>query len=251
MGVHKTEKPIFPKEFIWPAKMIPIATDTLGTLAAFPQDVAQASPDPAVKRRKRPLMAVFEILKPSLKRAIHGRRNSGQTCAVTAPGMGTNGIFEPPQALLAGPPCALLEAVSEEVKSLTRKCGIYHAGLLGMQDQTPFRNRLLHLVQGFRCLRFVSTHNDKIVGISDHLKTCRLHRSIDGMEVEVGQQGTNHCALGRSCFGRPPAQPLHDVLTEKSLDRLKQAAIGNMPANFQNRFTSRKASLLPLFGLKP
>ena len=93
MGVHKTEKPIFPKEFIWPAKMIHIATDTLGTLAAFPQDAAQASPDPAVKRRKRPLMAVFEILKPSLKRAIHVHRNSGQTCAVTAPGMGTNGIF--------------------------------------------------------------------------------------------------------------------------------------------------------------
>jgi hypothetical protein len=62
--------------------MIHIATDTLGTLAAFPQDAAQATPDPAVKRRKRPLMAVFEILKPSLKRTVHLRRNSGQTCAV-------------------------------------------------------------------------------------------------------------------------------------------------------------------------
>ena len=236
MGIHKTEKPMFPKEFIWPAKMIHIATDTLRTLAAFPQDAAQATPDPAVKRRKRPLMAVFEILKPSLKRAIHLRRNGGQTCTVTAPGMGTNGVFELPQTLLAGPPCASLEVVSEEVKSLTRKCGIYHAGLLRMQDQTPFRNQLLHLVQGIICLRFVSTHNDKIVGISDHLKTRRLHRRIDGMEVEVGQQGTDHCALGCSCFGRPPGQPFHDVLTEISFDQLKQASIGNIPADFLHKF---------------
>ena len=48
MGVHKTEKPIFPKEFIWPAKMIHIATDTLGPLAAFPQNAAQTASDPAI-----------------------------------------------------------------------------------------------------------------------------------------------------------------------------------------------------------
>ena len=47
-----------------------------------------------------------------------------------------------------------------------------------------------------RFLRFISTHNDKIIGISDHLKTRRLHRRIDGMEVEVGQQGTDHCSFG-------------------------------------------------------
>ena len=51
MGIHKIEKPIFLKEFVWPAKMIHIATDTLGTLTAFPQDAAQASSDPAIKRR--------------------------------------------------------------------------------------------------------------------------------------------------------------------------------------------------------
>src|SRR5512143_3271888 len=236
MGTHKTEKPMFPKEFIWPANMIDIATDTLRTLAAFPQDAAQAPPDPAVKRRKRPLMAVFEILKPPLKRTIHVHRNGGQTCAVTTPGLGTNGLFELPQTLLAGPPCASLEVVAEEVKSLTRKGGIYHAGLLRMQDQTPFRNQLLHLVQGFICLRFISTHNDKVIGISYHLKTRRLHRFIDGMKVEVGQQGADHCTLGCPCFGRPPRQPLHDVLTEISFDQLKQAPIGHMPANFLHQF---------------
>ena len=207
MGIHKTEKPIFLKELIWPAKMIHIATDTLRTFAAFPQDAAQATSDPAVKRRERPLMAVFEILKPSLKRAIHVHRNSGQTCAVTASGLGTNGIFELLQTLLAGPPCASLKVVSEEVKSLTRKGGIHNAGLLRMQDQPPFRNQLLHLVQGIVCLRFITTHNDKIIGISDHLKTRRPHRLINGMEVEVGQQGTDNGALGRTLLRRPPGQP--------------------------------------------
>jgi alanyl-tRNA synthetase len=136
MGIHKTEKPIFPKEFIWPAKMIHIATDTLGPLAALPQNAAQATSDPAIKRRKRPLMAVLEILKPSPKCAIYVRRNSCQTVAAAATGLGTNGVFELSQALLTGPTCASLEVIPEEVKSLTRKGGIYNAGLLWMQDQS-------------------------------------------------------------------------------------------------------------------
>ena len=162
MGLHKTEKPMFPKEFIWPAKMIHIATDTLKPLTALSQYAAQATSDPSVECRKRPLIAVFEILKPALKRAIHVHRNDGQTLAVATPGMGTNGVFEFPQTLLAGPPCAPFEVIAEKVKSLTWKCCIYHAGLLGMQCKTPFRDQLLHLVQGLACLRFVTAHNDKV-----------------------------------------------------------------------------------------
>ena len=149
MGLHKTEKPMFPKEFIWPTKMIHIATNTLSPLTALSQYAAQATSDPSVECRKRPLIAVFEILKPALKRAIHVRRDIGQTLAVTTPGLGTNGVFEFPQTLLAGPPCATFEVIAEEVKSLTRKRCIHHAGLLGMQNKTPFRDQLLHLVQGF------------------------------------------------------------------------------------------------------
>lgn len=62
MGIHNTEKPMFPTEFIWPTKMSHIATDVRRTLSVFPQYAAQASPDPSVKRRKCPIMAVFEIL---------------------------------------------------------------------------------------------------------------------------------------------------------------------------------------------
>lgn len=215
MGIHKTEKPIFPKEFIWPAKMIPIATDTLRPFTAFPQDAAQSTSDPAIKQRKRPLLAMLEILKPSLKRPIYLRCNSEQTVAVAASGLGTNGVFELLQTLLTGPSCASFEVVAEEVKSLTRKGGIYHTGLLWMQDQPPFHNQLLHLVQGFGCFRFITTHNDKVIGIANHLKTRRLHRLINGMEVEVGQQGTDHGALGCSRFRRPPGQSLQDILIEK------------------------------------
>src|SRR3990172_3998877 len=236
MGIHKTEKPIFQKEFIWPAKMIQITTDTFRTLAAFPQDAAQATSDPAVKRWKRPLMAMLEILKPSLKCAIYLRRNSGQTLAVAASGLGTNGVFELLQTLLTGPTCASFEVVAEEVKSLTRKGGIHQAGLLWMQDQPPFRNQLLHQVQGLRCLRLITTHNDKVIGISNHLNPRHLHRLINGMEVEVSQQGNDDSALGCPLLWRPPGQPLHDVLTEKSFDQLKQTSIGNIPADFLHQF---------------
>ena len=132
MGFHKTEKPMFPKEFVWPAKMIHIATDTLGTLVAVPQYAAQTTSDPSVKCWKRLLIAVFEILKPTLKRAIHVLRNSGQTLAVAPPSLGTNGVFELPQTLLARPPCGAFEMIAKELKSPTRKCCIHYAGLLRM-----------------------------------------------------------------------------------------------------------------------
>jgi len=235
MGLHKTEKPMFPKEFIWPTKMIHIATDTLRPLTALSQYAAQATSDPSVECRKRPLIAVFEILKPALKRAIHVRRDIGQTLAVATPGMGTNGVFEFPQTFLAGPPCATFEVIAEKVKSLTRKCCIYHAGLLGMQYKTSFRDQLLHLVQGLACLCFVTAHNDKIIGISDHLKICRLHRLINGMEVKVGQQGADDGSLRGSLLGSPSGQSFKDVLTKKLFDQGKQSSVGNMPANFSHQ----------------
>ena len=235
MGLHKTEKPMFPKEFIWPAKMIHIATDTLRPFAAFPQYAAQSPPNPSVERRIRPLMAMFEILKPSLKRTIHICRNNGQPITVGATGVGTDDVLELPQALLARPTCASFEVVSEEVKPLTRHSGIHHAGLLGVQYKTPSCNQLMHLVQGIIRLRLVTAHDDKVVGISDHLKTRRLHRFIDGMEVEVGQQGADDGALGCSLLRRPSGQPFQDVLTEKSLDQLQQASIGDIPADFPHQ----------------
>ncbi len=69
MGFHKTKLPMFPKELIWPAEMIPFATDSLSPFA-FPQNAAQTGSDPAVKDRKRPLMAMFEVFKPSLKHSF-------------------------------------------------------------------------------------------------------------------------------------------------------------------------------------
>jgi len=132
MGLHKTEQPMFPKEFVWPTKMIHIATDTRGTLVAVPQYAPQTTSDPAIKCWKRLLIAVFEILKPTLKRAIHVRRNSGQTVAVATPSVGTNGVFELPQTLLTGAPCAAFEMIAKEVKSLTRNCCIHYTGLLVM-----------------------------------------------------------------------------------------------------------------------
>jgi hypothetical protein len=66
MGVLKTEKDwFFSKEFIRPAKMIHIAAFAPCTLAALSQNTAQTTSYPAIKRRKCPLMAMLEILKPS------------------------------------------------------------------------------------------------------------------------------------------------------------------------------------------
>src|SRR4030042_3926576 len=232
MGIQKRKQPKLLKEFIWPAKMIHIATDALRPLAAFPQYAAQASPGPAVKRRKRPLMAMFEIFKPSLKRSIHIRRDSGQTVAIAAPGLGTDGVFELLQTLLAGPPCASLKVVSEEVEAVTRKGGIHHAGLLRVQDKTPFRDQLLHLVQSVTRLRLVTTHNDKVIGVSDHLIARRLHRHIHRMEVEVRQKRAYDCSLWRSLLGSPCGQTLHDVLTEETLNQGQHAPISNIPTQF-------------------
>ncbi len=66
MDILKTEQPMFPKELTWPADMIRFGTDTLSSFAPFPQNAPHAASDPTVENRKRPLMAMFEILRPSL-----------------------------------------------------------------------------------------------------------------------------------------------------------------------------------------
>lgn len=105
MGVLKIKQPKLLKEFIWPTKMIRLTTDTFGPFAAFPQDAAQAASDPTVQHRKRPLMAMLEILKPSFKRSIHVHRDDGKTITVAASGLGSDGVFEFLQTLLTRPPC--------------------------------------------------------------------------------------------------------------------------------------------------
>jgi len=88
MGVLKTKQPKLLKEFIWPAKMIHITTDTFSPFALFPQDAAQSLPDPSVQPRKRPLVTVFVIFKPAFQCLVQFGCNIRQTVAIAAPGMG-------------------------------------------------------------------------------------------------------------------------------------------------------------------
>ena len=151
-------------------------------------------------------MAMFEILKPSLKRTIHVRRNYGQTIAVAASRLGTDSVFEFLQTLLTGPTRASFEMVSEKVKSLSRQSRVHQAGLLGVQYKTSFRDQLLYLMQGLIRLRFITTHDDEIIRIPNHPETCRLHCFIDRMKVEVGQQWANDRSLRGSFLGTPSGQ---------------------------------------------
>jgi len=241
MGILKTKQPKLLKEFIRPAKMIHFATDPFDPFAAFPQDAAQSASNPTIQYRKRPLVAVLEILKPAFQSPVQMGCDIGQTLAVASSGLGSDRVFEFLKAILAGPSCTSFKVVAKKIKSLSRFAYVHDAGLLRVQYQSSFRNQLADLVQSLFCLRFVFAHDNKVVGLTDHGISRFLHRLIHRMKVKVGKQRTDDRALWRARLRRPLGQTVQNILLEEALDQFQQPSVGDVPLNVLHQSVVRNA----------
>ena len=117
MGVYEAEKPMIPKELIWPALMIMSSTNAFKPYT-LSQDVSNPATHPTINRGKGPLVAVLKVLEPSPKSAIDVFDDHCQAMAITAPGFGADGVFELLEALPSRLATAVLEVVPKKVKSL-------------------------------------------------------------------------------------------------------------------------------------
>ena len=190
MGIRKAKEPLVPKEAIRPAIVISTTTDPLA-LGSLANNRAQATANPAVYGRKGPPITVLEIAKPTSECGVDVIDDGSQTIAMVALGLGAEGILELLQTLLAGPTCATLEVVAEEVKSQTTNCGVDQTRLFRMKAQVLGRGQRLYMAEGLFGFSMAAAHDDKVIGVAHHLETSRGHGHIDRVQVQIGEQRTD------------------------------------------------------------
>ncbi len=169
MGCNKREQPLFSKEGISPALMVGPSTPT-STAKTFPEYAAQAHAYRGVQRSKGGEMAVFEVLKPTLKDPIDIRDNREETMATGTSGLVTDRILEFLLGLSPGPAHAPLKMITQKVEA-TANGRIDNAGFGRVQRKTRLGRPLLNHRQSKKGLRFRATQNDKVIGVTDHIDT--------------------------------------------------------------------------------
>ncbi len=143
MGVFKAEKPMIPKELVWPALMIMPSTNAFEPYT-LSQDTSNPAAHPRVNRGKGPLVAMLKVFEPSHKGAIDVFDDHCQALAITAPGLGADGVFELLETLSSRPTSAALKVVPKKVKSLSRQSKIHHFRLCRVKGKSSFRGEPLH-----------------------------------------------------------------------------------------------------------
>ena len=148
MGIHKAEIAHDPERIYLASENDPIATDSFSPLLRFRRMLRSRRLIHPSSDRKGPLMAVLEVFEPSLKGSVDVLDDHCQTVAIAAPGLGSDGVFEFLQALLARPAGASLKVVPKKVKSLSGLRHIHHTGLVRMQGKPSFARSVAAPVPG-------------------------------------------------------------------------------------------------------
>src|SRR5271165_6674069 len=125
--------------------MVDAATSTLQPYPSA-EDTPQTHAYPAVEPTKRPLLAVFEVLKPAAKRRIEPGDDREETAAGVPFRLGSDRVLEFLQALRTGSASAAREPISQEVKA--RGPRVDHSRLGRVQRQAGLRRPLLNQFQG-------------------------------------------------------------------------------------------------------
>ena len=223
MGCNEGEQPLLSKEGIAPAVMVRPSAPT-PTAPTFPEYAAQAHAYPGVQRSKGSIMAVFEILKPAFEGPVDIRDNREETMAIITPGLVTDRIPEFRQTLTPGPAYAPFKMITQKVEAAANG-RINDAGFGRVQSKASLGRPSLNHSQGDKSLGFRATQNDEVVGVSDHIDTVLGHQMVKRVQVDIGQQRTQHCALRCSSFRCPSGGRFHDLLLEKRLHQLQDTIV--------------------------
>src|SRR6266508_2743001 len=199
------------KVCIWPSLIIATSSASASPLSAS-QDASESHPNPAIYRSKDVVMTMFEVFKPAHQVSIQRGDDPFQALPVVAFGHATDAVFEFLQTLPSRPFLALLEMVSEKVKSSWRR-RIHHSRFVWMQLQSCLCSPLLQQFQGLPGFGFALTHN---------------HQMVQRIQVDVGQQRTDDSSLRSSCFRFQFFAFTQHSLFEELADQLQNSSVGNL-----------------------
>ena len=215
MGICKTVKPMRPKECIRPALMIKASTDSF-MMPAPTQDAPKTPAYPLVYGGESPFVAMLEIFKPAAKGLIGIFDDGLQAVAIAAWRLGSKGLLDFAQALLARPTPVPLEVIPKKVKSFSGNRDVYQSGLFRMEPKSASPDPLAEKVQRPLSIRFAAAQDHQIVSVADHLKASLGHGHVHRMQVQIRKQGTDDRPLRATFLRSPLGQTLQDVLLKES-----------------------------------
>ncbi len=170
------------KEGIRPALLVTsTAMSPLPTTAA--QNASQPHPHQAVNSVERIAMAVFEVLKPASRRAIHVGDDYLQTLPVGAFRLGSNRVFELLQTLSPRPSLPSLEVVSQKVEAPGWVASTIRV-FSGCSVRPACRPLLHHLQRSLGCC-FAPAQHHEVIRVPDHLDTLVGHQLVQRIEIDV------------------------------------------------------------------
>src|SRR5258706_482042 len=149
---------------------------------------------------------------PALQRRIEILDDAREAVAARALRLLPHPVLEPVETLLAHPPLAGFEPISEELEALAGLAAIAHMRLVRVEGQSIGLDPVLHLR---KCaLRFIpaAAQDDEVVRVPHHAITFAGKPLVQWMQINVRQQRTDHRALRRSFRRRPSLQTIEDVL---------------------------------------
>src|SRR6185503_18249734 len=117
-------------------------------LAPLSQNASESHSGPSLQRRKRSLMAVLEVLKPSDQRAIDVFDDHLQALDVRPIGFSAYRVLQLVQTLPPRPSLPSLEVVAQKVKA-TLPVSVCDSRLCRVQRQSGLHRPLPHLLQRF------------------------------------------------------------------------------------------------------
>ena len=111
-GLVQAEEPVFGKEGIGPPDVVVAATDPFPA-RALAQNVAQAPADPAVERRERRAVTVFEIFEPAPQRPVEIGDDQGQAVCRGSLGLCPDRVHSCTTASAAAAACELRHSTTK------------------------------------------------------------------------------------------------------------------------------------------
>jgi hypothetical protein len=117
-----------------------------------------------------------------------------------------------------------LEVISQKVESASLG-GVHDPRLVPMQRQLGLGHPFLHRLQCASRLALRATQDHEVVRIAHQAVSLACHVMVEGVQVDVGQQGADHRPLRASPLRCPLRHPFHHLLAQVRLDQRQHSAV--------------------------
>src|SRR5271157_4246712 len=191
------------KPSVRPALAILLTQSIAGAFLPLAQHRSQTSSQPPVRAGQARGMAAPEVVMPATEDGVCRSDNLAQAPPIGAPRQPSHFLPQLLQALLARPLLPPAKVPAQEIETLALR--VDDARLGRMQGQSRLLAPLTQLRQ--RLLGFfpAPAQHHQVIRVAYHLVALPGHLLVQGVQIQVRQQRTDHGPLRGPALGRLPA----------------------------------------------